>query len=57
MEQVHFLADTPVVAAFGFLQLVQVGVEFLLIAPGGAVDAGQHGVAVIAAPIGSRDLH
>ena len=38
MEQVHFLADLAVVAAFGLLQLVQVGVELLLVAPGGAID-------------------
>ena len=57
MEQVHLLADAAVVAAFGFLQLVQVGVELLLVAPGGAVDARQHGVAVVAPPIGAGDLH
>ena len=36
---------------------MQIGVQFLLVAPGGAVDARQHGVAVIAAPIGAGHLH
>ena len=57
VEQVHLLADAAVVAAFRLLQHMQVGVEFLLVAPGGAIDARQHGVAVIAAPIRAGHLH
>ncbi len=57
VEQVHLLADAAVVAAFRLLQHMEVGVEFLLVAPRGAVDARQHGVAVIAAPIRAGDLH
>ena len=57
MEQIHLLADAAMVAAFRLLQHMQVGVELLLVAPGGAVDAAQHGVAVIAPPIGTSHLH
>ena len=57
MEKPHFLADLAVVALFRFFQLQQIGVEFLLVAPGGAVNAAQHGVAMIAAPIGAGHLH
>ena len=57
MEQVHFLANAAVVAAFGLLQHMQVGIEFLLVAPRRAVDARQHGVAVIAPPIGACRFH
>ena len=57
VEQVHVLADTAVVAALGFFQLVEVGLQLLGVAPGSAVDARQHGVAVIAAPIRAGDLH
>jgi len=31
MEQAHVLADAAVVAAFRFLQLMQIRVEFLLV--------------------------
>ena len=57
MEQVHLPAEPPVVALLRLLQLVQVGLQLLLVAPCGAVDALEHGVAVIAAPIGAGDLH
>ena len=57
VKQAHFLADLAVVALFRFFQLQQIGVEFLLIAPGGAVNAAQHGVAMIAAPIGAGHFH
>ena len=57
VEQPHFLADFAVVALFRFFQLQQIRVEFLLVAPGGAINPAQHGVAMIAAPIGAGHLH
>ena len=57
MEQVHLAAEPAVVALLGFRQHVQVGVELRLVGPGGAVDAGQHRVVAVAAPIGAGDLH
>ena len=57
MEQVHLAAELAVVALLRLLELVQVGVELLLLGEGGAVDAGQHRVLGIAAPIGAGDLH
>ena len=57
VEQVHLLADAAVVAPVRLLQHMEVGVEFLLVAPRGAVDARQHGVPMIAAPIRAGDLH
>lgn len=57
MEQAHFPANTAMVALFGFLKLVQMGVELFLIAPCGAVNAGQHRVAMITTPVGASHLH
>ncbi len=57
MEQVHLPAEPAVVAALGLLQPMEVAVEVLLRGPGGAVDARQHRVVGIAAPIGAGDLH
>ncbi len=45
------------VALLGLLDLLQVGVELVLLGEGGAVDAGEHRVVRIAAPIGARHLH
>ena len=42
MEQVHLAAELAVVALLGFLDLLEVGVELLLLGEGGAVDARQH---------------
>src|SRR6185312_16805051 len=44
------------VALLRFRQPFQVGVEFLPVAPGGAVDTLQLGVLGVAAPIGACDL-
>ena len=57
MEQVHLAAQAAVIALFGFLELAQIGVEIFLSGPGRSVDAGQHRVVRIAAPIGARHLH
>jgi hypothetical protein len=45
------------IALFGLFQPVQIGFQRLLISPGRAVDALQHFVAGIAAPVGAGHLH
>ena len=57
MEQVHLAAEPAVVALLGLLELLEIGVEVFLFLEGGAVDAGQHGIARIPAPIGAGHLH
>ena len=57
VKQIETASDLAMVALLGFLDLVQVGVERLLAGPGGAVDARQHFVARIAAPVGAGDFH
>ena len=57
MEQVHLARELAVVALFGLLELLQIGVELLPVGEGGRVDARQHRPVRIAAPIGARDLH
>ena len=57
MEQVHLAAELAVVALLGLLDLLEIGVELLLLGEGGAVDAREHLAVGIAAPIGARDLH
>ena len=54
-EQFEFFAQPPVVAPLGFLQPVQVLVQFLLGEEGGAVDALQLLVVLVAFPIGAGD--
>ena len=56
MKQVHLAAELSVIALLGFFKLVKMRVEFGLIAPRGAIDALQHGIAVVAAPVGACDL-
>src|SRR5690606_26898001 len=56
MKEVHLLADTPVVAPLGFLEALQVFLELLLVGPRGAIDALQHLVARVAAPVRAREL-
>ncbi len=57
MEQVHLAAEASMVALGGLFQALQIGVEFLLLGIGRPVDARQHGLRAVAAPIGTRDLH
>ena len=57
VEQAHILADAAMVALFRLGQHVQMRVQFFLVAPGGAVDAAEHAVAVVAAPIGAGGAH
>ena len=56
MEEAHLAPEPPVVALLGFLEPVQVGLELLVVRPGGAVDALEHLVPRIAPPVGARDL-
>ncbi len=57
VEQVQRLADLAVVALLGFLDLHEVGLELLVAEPGGAVDALQLRVLLVAAPVGARHPH
>ena len=52
-EQPEFLAQTAMVAALRFLDGGEMRLERLLVGKGRAVDAGEHGVLFVAAPIGS----
>ena len=51
VEEVHLLADAAVIALGGFLEADQVGVELLLVEPARAVDAAEHRVRLVAAPV------
>ena len=57
VEQVHLAAELAVIALFGLLKHGQIGLELGLVGPGRTVDARQHRVVGIAAPIGSGHLH
>ena len=53
VKQVEFFTDLAVVALFRLLYAVEVLLELFLVGPGGAVDALQHLIAGIAAPVGA----
>ena len=57
VKQVELAAEPAVVALLGFLDLLQVGVELFLLGERRAVDARQHRVVAVAAPIGAGHLH
>ena len=57
VEQVQLAAQLAVVALFGLFQHGQVLLQLVLGGPGRAVDALQHLVAVVAAPVGAGQLH
>jgi hypothetical protein len=57
VEQVELAAEPAMVALLGFLDLLQIGVELFLLGERRAVDARQHRIVRIAAPIGARHLH
>ena len=57
VEEVEFLAEAAMVALFRFFEHVEVGGLFVLRGPGRAVDALQHFVLAVAAPVGARHLH
>src|SRR5919112_1260130 len=53
-EQLEVLADLAVVPRPGLLESPQIRLEFLLRRPGRTVDAGEHRVLLVAAPVGPR---
>jgi hypothetical protein len=57
VEEVELAAKPPVVALLGFLDAGEVGLEVLLRRPRGAVDALEHLVLRVAAPVRAGDLH
>ena len=57
VEQVKRLAKLAVIAFFGFFEHVQILLQLFLASPGRAIDALQHFIAVVAAPIGSGHFH
>ncbi len=57
VEQAEVAADAAMVALLGFLEARQVRLQRLLVRPRGAVDALEHCVLRVAAPVGARDLH
>src|SRR3546814_206091 len=44
VEQIQRLGDLAMIALLGFLQLMQIRLEVLVVEPGSAVDAREHGV-------------
>src|SRR6185503_20988417 len=56
MEQVHLAAKAPVVALLGLFELMEVGGKLLLARPRRAVNALEHWLRGIPAPIRSGDL-
>ena len=56
MEEVHLAAELAVVALLGLLDLLEVGVEFVLGRERRAVDALKLGIVAVAAPVGAREL-
>ena len=57
VEQVHLAAQFAVVALRGLLQHGQMGLEFIAVQEGGAIDALQHRAIAVAAPIGAGHMH
>ena len=52
-EQLEVLADPAVVPRPGLFEPPQIGFQLLLRRPGRAVDAGEHGAVLVAAPVGA----
>ena len=52
-KQVQFLAQLAVVPALGLFLAIEIILQALFIAPGGAVDTLEHLVALISPPIGA----
>ena len=57
MEEIELLAQTAMVALFSFGKHREIGFLILLLCPGRAVDALQHFVLAVAAPVGTGHLH
>ena len=55
MEQIELNAELAVVAGARLLESLQIGVEVGLRVERGAVDAGQLGVVLVAAPVRTRE--
>ena len=55
MEQVHFIAELAVVALGGLFEPEQMLVQLLLVEPAGAVNAAEHRIGLIAAPVSARN--
>ena len=56
MKKVKGFSDAPMIPFFGFCQLSEIGVERLLVRPGGPIDSLQHFIAGITTPVGSSEL-
>ena len=56
VEQVELAADAAVIALLGLFEPLQIVLELLVVGPGRTVDALQHRVLRVTAPIGARDL-
>ena len=54
-EDLQLLAELAVVAQLRLLEQVEVALELLLVAPGGAIDALQHRLVLVAPPVGAGD--
>ena len=54
-EEVELLAEAAVVALLGFLDALEIRLEFLLVGERGAVDALEHRVLLVAAVVGTGD--
>ena len=57
VEQVQLAAQAPVVTLLGLFQHREVLLQLLFAGPGGAIDALQHLIAMVATPVGTRHLH
>ncbi|OAJ67231.1 hypothetical protein A0123_01827 [Gluconobacter cerinus] len=57
VEEVHLAANAAMIALLGFFQAHQMSVQLLLVAPGRAVNAGQHGVAMVTTPVSTGHAH
>ncbi len=57
VEQVHLAAKATMIALLSFFQHMQILVQLLLRRPGRAIDAREHRVVGVAAPVSARDLH
>ena len=57
MEEIELSTDLAVISFLGLLELGEVLVQLLLIAPRGAIDALQRLVIGVTAPVGTGQLH
>ena len=57
VEEIEFSTDLAMIALLSFLELGEVLIQLLFIAPRGAIDSLQGLVVGIAAPVGTGQLH